>query len=99
MRHSAQELALEPALEDALAQDGPVVAALRTAFPYALAIYAFGSRTQGTARPDSDLDLAVLVAGYAEPLQLWDLASQLAEWVHCDVDLLADIAQEGKIYG
>ncbi|WP_292996284.1 nucleotidyltransferase domain-containing protein [Nitrosomonas sp.] len=39
--------------------------------PNLLAIYAFGSRIQGTAQIDSDLDLAVLVAGYAEPLVLW----------------------------
>ena len=45
-----------------------IVEALQSRLPGLLAIYAFGSRAQGTARPDSDLDLAVLVAGYAEPL-------------------------------
>jgi len=38
---------------------------LQHAFPNALGIYAFGSRVQGTANVQSDLDLAVLVAGYA----------------------------------
>jgi predicted nucleotidyltransferase len=61
---------------------------IHTAFPNALAIYAFGSRVNGTANADSDLDLAVLVAGYAEPLRLWEVASDLAEIVGCDVDLL-----------
>lgn len=53
-----------------------------------LAIYAFGSRIRGEAQPDSDLDLAVLVAGYADPLILWDLAGRLADIAHCPVDLL-----------
>ena len=37
---------------------------------------------------ESDLDLAVLVAGYAEPLALWELAGDLADLVGCPVDLL-----------
>ncbi len=56
--------------------------------PDLLALYAFGSRVQGTAGPDSDLDLAVLVAGYAEPLGLWELAGDLADVAGCAVDLL-----------
>lgn len=72
----------------ALAPNGAVVAVLRRAFPQVLAIYAFGSRVQGTARADSDLDLAVLVAGYADPLKLWALSNELAEMLGCAVDLL-----------
>ena len=53
-----------------------------------LAIYAFGSRTQGVAGPQSDLDLAVLVAGYANPLALWSLSGDLADLAGCPVDLL-----------
>lgn len=56
--------------------------------PHILGIYAFGSRIHGTANAESDLDLAVLVAGYAAPLQLWDIANQLATELHYDVDLL-----------
>jgi uncharacterized protein len=77
-----------PSLAAMLAEDGPVVAAVSTAWPDALAIYAFGSRVQGLARPDSDLDLAVLVPGYADPLRLWELAGQLAARLGCEVDLL-----------
>lgn len=83
---SASELDVH--VENALDVDGTVVAAIRAAFPQTLAIYAFGSRIQGTAQVDSDLDLAVLVAAYAEPLQLWEVANQLAEVVACAVDLL-----------
>jgi predicted nucleotidyltransferase len=71
------------------AQPGSVlVDAVLRALPNALAVYAFGSRTAGTAGPDSDLDMAVLVAGYADPLVLWDAAQSLAELAHCPVDLL-----------
>ena len=49
---------------------------------------AFGSRIQGTAGPDSDLDLAVLVAGYADPHGVWELAGDLEEVAGCPVDLL-----------
>lgn len=56
--------------------------------PNLLAIYAFGSRITGTVGPDSDLDLAVLVAGYAEPLVLFELAGDLADMAGCAVDLL-----------
>lgn len=61
---------------------------LQARLPNLLAIYAFGSRITGTARPDSDLDLAVLVAGYAEPLTLFELAGDLADVAGCAVDLL-----------
>ncbi|PTQ77758.1 nucleotidyltransferase-like protein [Nitrosomonas oligotropha] len=56
--------------------------------PDLLALYAFGSRIQGQANADSDLDLAVLVAGYADPLLLFDLAGELADVAGCTVDLL-----------
>ena len=71
-----------------LAADGPIVATLCARFPHAIAIYAFGSQIQDTAGRESDLDLAVLVAGYAEPLALWDAAGSLADVVGWPVDLL-----------
>lgn len=61
---------------------------LQARVPNLLAIYAFGSRVEGTAGPESDLDLAVLVAGYAEPLALFGLAGDLADVAGCAVDLL-----------
>lgn len=65
-----------------------LIQTLQTHLPNLLAIYAFGSRITGTAGPDSDLDLAVLVAGYAEPLVLFGLAGDLADGAGCPVDLL-----------
>lgn len=61
---------------------------VRERLPALLAFYAFGSRIDGTAGPDSDLDLAVLVAGYADPLELWTLSGELADLAGCPVDLL-----------
>ena len=65
-----------------------IVQILQTRVPNLLGIYAFGSRITGTAGYESDLDLAVLVAGYAEPLVLFDLAGDLADVAGCPVDLL-----------
>lgn len=65
-----------------------IVQILQTRVPNLLGIYAFGSRITGTAGYESDLDLAVLVAGYAEPLVLFDLAGDLADVADCPVDLL-----------
>ena len=75
-------------MPDILAPEGPVVAGIRIRFPQAIAIYAFGSQVQGTAGPGSDLDLALLVAGYADPIALWELASKLTDVAGCPVDLL-----------
>jgi len=65
-----------------------IVQILQARVPNLLGIYAFGSRITGTAGYESDLDLAVLVAGYAEPLVLFDLAGDLADVAGCSVDLL-----------
>lgn len=65
-----------------------IIHTVQARVPRLLALYAFGSRIQGTAVPDSDLDLAVLVAGYAEPLNLFGLAGDLADVAGCAVDML-----------
>ena len=61
---------------------------LRRHLPALLAVYGVGSRVQGTAGADSDLDLAVLVAGRADVLQLWSLSGDLADLAGCPVDLI-----------
>lgn len=65
-----------------------ILTTLQTRLPRLLAVYAFGSRIHGTARADSDLDLAVLVEGYAEPMLLFELAGVISEPAGCEVDLL-----------
>ena len=61
---------------------------LRRHLPALLAVYGFGSRVPGTAGADRALDLAVLVAGRADVLQLWSLSGDLADLAGCPVDLI-----------
>lgn len=61
---------------------------LQRALPALLAVYAFGSRVRGTAGPDSDLDMAVLLPGHADPVGLWELAGELSDVAGCPVDLV-----------
>ena len=66
-----------------------VVSHLRHNLPGLLAIYVFGSMASGEANRDSDLDLAVLIAGYADPVTLFNIAGQLSDLVDGrDVDLV-----------
>jgi len=71
-----------------MTNNGTLIQTLQACVPTLLAIYAFGSRITGMARPDSDLDLAVLVAGYANPLDLFNLSGKLSDIADCPVDLL-----------
>lgn len=69
----------------------PLIALVRDRLPGVWAVYGFGSRVRdggSGARVDSDLDLAVLVAGYADPVALFDLAGDLSAMAGCPVDLL-----------
>jgi predicted nucleotidyltransferase len=68
--------------------DQHVVSVLRQALPDLMAVYAFGSRVQGTATPDSDWDIAVLVPGQVDPVALWTLAGELADVLGASVDLV-----------
>lgn len=89
---------MSDAITHLLAPQGPVVVALRARFPNAMAIYAFGSQVQGTAGPQSDLDLAVLVAGYADPFETYVLSEKTA-LDEARAPLMADIQRTGKIHG
>jgi predicted nucleotidyltransferase len=76
-------MSLSHAVDEAL-----VVEFLRERVPRLMAVYAFGSLIAGQANDASDLDLAVLVEGYADPVELWKLSGDLATIVGRDVDLL-----------
>lgn len=65
-----------------------VLQMLQQRFPDALAFYLFGSQATGQAGADSDVDLAVLLPGYADAQQLWDAATELAKLLDRHVDLL-----------
>ncbi|MCG6574250.1 nucleotidyltransferase domain-containing protein [Pseudomonas sp. AF32] len=61
---------------------------LQDRFPDLLAVYLFGSHAQGTAGPDSDVDMAVLVPGEIDPMQLWQIAGDMADIAKVPVDLI-----------
>ena len=68
-----------------------LITLLQQNLPGLLAVYAFGSRIQNqgaAARGDSDLDLAVLLEGYGDPVTLFHLSGSLADIAGCPVDLL-----------
>ncbi|MBI3929761.1 MAG: nucleotidyltransferase domain-containing protein [Armatimonadetes bacterium] len=58
-------------------------------YPEILALYLFGSHARGQARPDSDVDLAVLLAPGADPWRTkLDLGSRFSERLGRPVDLV-----------
>jgi len=65
-----------------------LVDTLVAALPGLQAVYLFGSHAQGTATETSDLDLAVLVDGAVDAVELWRLAGNLAEINGTEVDLI-----------
>ena len=69
----------------------PILSLLRDRLPSLMAAYAFGSRAKDEgqhATSQSDLDLAVLVEGYASPIELFELANEIGDLTHCPVDLV-----------
>ncbi|MDO9481127.1 MAG: nucleotidyltransferase domain-containing protein [Hydrogenophaga sp.] len=75
-------------LTQALSAQGPVLRVLQQRFPNALAFYVFGSQASGQADAQSDVDLAILLPGYANANALWDTAMELAALLNRHVDLL-----------
>ena len=53
-----------------------------------VAVYLFGSAAAGRTRPDSDVDVAVLFPQSITPKELFELQTDLAEALSCDVDLI-----------
>jgi predicted nucleotidyltransferase len=61
---------------------------IKRALPDVRAIYLFGSRAEGEARSESDIDIAVLPRSPLSELERYDLAQALAARLNRDVDLL-----------
>jgi predicted nucleotidyltransferase len=66
----------------------PAVVLIRESLPGVQAIYVFGSRSRGSARSDSDLDLAVLAPDRLSPEARWALQELLARRLRVDVHLV-----------
>jgi len=73
-----------------------LVEQLQSAFPNLLAVYLFGSFAKGEAHTQSDIDLAVLLAGNSEPVALWDVGQAIATEINRDVDLI-DLRQASTV--
>jgi predicted nucleotidyltransferase len=68
--------------------DSDILAAVREALPGVRRVYLFGSRAVGEEWPDSDLDLAVVLDGPADPVSLWMAGEDIASRLDVDVDLI-----------
>lgn len=68
--------------------DETILEAVLGRLPAVRALYLFGSRATGGASVASDLDLAVAFAGKADPVTLWEAASDLTAALGMEVDLV-----------
>jgi uncharacterized protein len=68
--------------------DTALVEYIKQSVPGLIALYRFGSQAKGTARPGSDVDLAVLSRVALSKLCRFELAQELATQLHRDVDLV-----------
>lgn len=74
--------------------DSDILAAVREALPGVRRVYLFGSRAIGEEWPDSDLDLAVVLDGPADPVILWMAGEDIASRLDVDVDLIDLLAAD-----
>lgn len=74
--------------------DSDILAAVREALPGVRRVYLFGSRATGEEWPDSDLDLAVVLDGPADPVSLWMAGEDIASRLDVDVDLINLLAAD-----
>lgn len=61
---------------------------LREAIPDLVAVYLYGSEATREARPDSDVDLAVLAGNAMPAAKQFDLRQDIESLLHRDVDLV-----------
>lgn len=69
-------------------READVVRLLCDELPELQALYVFGSFARGDSRPESDLDLAILVPRPLDPLRRWLLQENIAAAVGRNVDLV-----------
>lgn len=68
--------------------DIDVLTAVHAVLPEVRAVTLFGSRAEGGGRPDSDVDVAVLLPQRADPVRLWQAGEEIARRLGIDVDLV-----------
>ncbi len=70
------------------AADRESLEVLKLAVPDLVAVYRFGSTSDGSEGPESDVDLAVLGPGRLDPVARFDLQERLASVFRRSVDLV-----------
>lgn len=68
--------------------DNELIQHINKSVPGLIALYRFGSQTKGSARPESNVDLAVLAHNPIPNVRLFELAQDMAVQLHQDVDLI-----------
>ncbi|MEO8046050.1 MAG: nucleotidyltransferase domain-containing protein [Nitrospirota bacterium] len=68
--------------------DSSLIEYIRQSVPSLIALYRFGSQAKGTARRDSDVDLAMLARDPIPNIPRFELAQGLAVQLHREVDLV-----------
>ena len=68
--------------------DATARALLVERIPGLMALYRFGSSVDGTLRPDSDLDYAVLTPRRLDPVERFEVQEELARRVRRSIDLV-----------
>jgi predicted nucleotidyltransferase len=74
----------------------PAFEILRRETPGLAAVYLFGSAADGSARPDSDVDLAFFANGRIDRAKVLEMQEAIANALGRDVDLV-DLAQASTI--
>jgi predicted nucleotidyltransferase len=64
-------------------------------FPQTEAIYVFGSYADGTFRPGSDIDIAIL-SNDLSAMDMWKLSGELSRVLNKDVDII-DLRNVGRV--
>jgi predicted nucleotidyltransferase len=74
--------------------DPDILADVREELPDVRRVYLFDSRAAGNEGPDSDLDIAVVLDGPADPVYLWQAGEAIASRLDVDVDLIDLLAAD-----
>lgn len=76
----------------------PAIDILQTKYPRLQAVYLFGSQADGTARSDSDVDLAFLNdAPPVDAVELWNTTQDIAIALNKDVHLI-DLRHASEVF-
>ena len=73
------------------------VETIKQVYPEVWAVYLFGSFNTEYERPESDLDLALLLKNPCNPLALWELSQKIAIKINREVQVV-DLRQASTVF-